>query len=69
MSLNVPQHVRHDEESHVGTPNIDLVEVRDTAVASCDGDILELDVHVILGCVEKENVSNTVPPRRSFNPV
>jgi hypothetical protein len=56
-SLNIPQHVRHDEEPHVAAPNIDLVEVRDTAIAGCDGDILELNVHVVLSCVEKENVS------------
>jgi hypothetical protein len=56
-SVNIPQHVRHDEEPHVATPNINLVEVRDTAIASCDGDILELNVHVVLGCAETENVS------------
>lgn len=52
-NLNLPQHVRHDEEPHVATPNIDLVEMRDTAIASCDGDILELHVHVVLGCSER----------------
>jgi hypothetical protein len=29
--------------------DVDLVEMRDTAVASGDSNILELDVHVVLG--------------------
>lgn len=53
---HVPQHVRHDEESHMASPNVDLVEMRDAAVASGDGDVLELDVHVVFGCWEKRSV-------------
>ena len=30
-------------------PDIDLIEMGDTTIARRDGDILELDVHVILG--------------------
>ena len=30
-------------------PNINLIEMRDAAVAGGDGDVLELDVHVIFG--------------------
>jgi hypothetical protein len=37
----------------VATPNVDLVEMRNTAIASCDGDILELHVHVVLGCSKR----------------
>lgn len=48
-SINVPQHVWHDEESHMAAADVDLVEMRDTTVASGDSDILELDVHVVLG--------------------
>lgn len=48
--FNVPEHVRHDEESHVAAANVDLVEMGDTAIASSDGDVLELNVHVVLGC-------------------
>lgn len=48
--FNVPEHVRHDEEPHVAAANVDLVEMGDTAIASGDGDILELNVHVVLGC-------------------
>lgn len=48
--FNVPEHVRHDEESHVAAANVDLVEMGDTAIASGDGDVLELNVHVVLGC-------------------
>lgn len=48
--FNVPEHIRHDEESHVAAANVDLVEMGDTAIASGDSDVLELNVHVILGC-------------------
>lgn len=30
--------------------DVDLVEVGDSAVAGGDGDVLELDVHVVFGC-------------------
>lgn len=30
--------------------NVYLVEMGDSAIASGDGDVLELDVHVVLGC-------------------
>lgn len=46
----VAEHVGDDEEAHVGAPDVDLVEVGDAAVAGGDGDVLELDVHVVLGC-------------------
>lgn len=48
-SRNVPQHVWHDKESHMAAADVDLVEMRHTTVASGDRDILELDVHVVLG--------------------
>lgn len=47
----VAEHVGDDEEAHVGTSDVDLVEVGDAAVAGGDGDVLELDVHVVLGCL------------------
>ena len=31
--------------------NVDLVEMADPAVARGDGDVFELDVHVVFGCV------------------
>lgn len=46
---NVPQHVRNNEESHMASPDVDLVEMGDAAVARGDGDVLKLDVHVVLG--------------------
>lgn len=30
--------------------NVDLLEMADTSVACGDGDVLELDVHVVFGC-------------------
>jgi hypothetical protein len=50
IGFNVPEHVRHNEESHVAAADVDLVEVGDTAIASSDSDILELNVHVVLSC-------------------
>lgn len=34
----------------MASPNVHLVEMRDAAVARRDGDILELNVHIIFGC-------------------
>lgn len=33
--------------------NIDLVEMRDAAVAGCGGDVFKLDVHVVFGCARE----------------
>lgn len=41
-------------------PNVNLVKMGDTAVACGDGDILELDVHVVFGCSD-EAVSGGFP--------
>jgi len=49
-TMNVLEHVGHDEEANVAASDIDLVQVADAPVAGGDGDILELDVHVVLGC-------------------
>lgn len=46
---NVPEHVGDNEESHVAAANVDLIEMGDTAVAGGHSDILELNVHVVLG--------------------
>lgn len=46
----VPQHVGHDEVSDMRAADIDLFEMRDAAVARRDGDVFELDVHVVFGC-------------------
>jgi hypothetical protein len=56
--FDVPEHVRHDEESHVAAANVNLVEMGDTAIAGSDGDVLELNVHVVLGCKENQSVWN-----------
>lgn len=45
----VAKHVGDDEEADVGAADVDLVEVGDAAVAGGDGDVLKLDVHVVLG--------------------
>lgn len=48
----VAEHVGHDKEAHVRAANVDLFEVGDAAVAGGDGNVLELDVHVVLGLEE-----------------
>jgi hypothetical protein len=48
----VAEHVWNDEEAHVRTPDVDLVEMGDAAVSGGDGDVLELDVHVVLSVKE-----------------
>lgn len=48
----------------MGTPDVDLVEVGDAAVAGGDGDVLELDVHVVLGCARVSQRFGKVIVRR-----
>lgn len=50
----IAEHVWDDEEAHVGAADVDLVEVGDAAVAGRHGDVLELDVHIVFGCYERE---------------
>jgi hypothetical protein len=45
--LYQPQHVWNNEESHMRTTDVDLIEMADAAVARGHSDILELDVHVV----------------------
>lgn len=54
----VAKHVGDDEESDVGAADVDLVEVGDAAVARRDGNVLELDVHVVLGWVVTVSETN-----------
>ena len=46
----VAEHVGDDEEAYVRAANVNLIEMRDATVAGGDGNVLELDVHVILSC-------------------
>lgn len=46
----VSKHVGDNEEADVRSSDVDLVEMGNAAVAGGDGDVLELDVHVVLGC-------------------
>lgn len=47
---DLPEHVWDDEEADVRTADVNLVKMRNAAVAGGDGNILKLDVHVVLGC-------------------
>jgi hypothetical protein len=46
----IPKHIRHNEESHMRPPNVNLVEMADSPIARSDSDIFELNVHIIFGC-------------------
>lgn len=48
-NIRIPQHIRHDKKSHVASPDIDLIEMADSAIARGDGDVFQLDVHVVFG--------------------
>lgn len=50
LGLSLPQHVRNDEEPDVAAADVDLLEMADAPVAGRDGNVLELHVHVVLGC-------------------
>jgi len=45
----ISQHIWYDEESHMTTPDINLVQMGHAAISRRDGNILKLNVHVILG--------------------
>lgn len=49
---SVPQHIWHDEESHMAAADVDLIKMADSAVARGHGDVFELDVHVVFGYSE-----------------
>lgn len=44
-----PQHIRHDEVSHMRSANVYLVQMADTAITRRHGDVFKLHVHVVLG--------------------
>lgn len=48
----LPQHIWHNEESNMGSSDVDLVQVGDTSVAGGDGYVLELHVHIVLSLEE-----------------
>lgn len=52
VGCSLPQHIWHNEESNMGSSDVDLVQVGHTPVASGDGDVLELHVHVVLSLEE-----------------
>ncbi|KAI6762786.1 hypothetical protein HG530_008766 [Fusarium avenaceum] len=56
----IAKHVGDNEEAHVGAADVDLVEMRDAAIAGGDGDVLELDVHVVLSCARESKGERTV---------
>lgn len=48
-ALNPPEHIRHNEQTHVRPSNVDPVQMRDSPVALRNVDVFQLYVHVILG--------------------
>lgn len=53
-NASILQHIRHDEEPDVTSADVDLIQMADTAVARRYRDILELHVHVVLGCTQEK---------------
>lgn len=45
-----PQHIRHNEESHMASADVHLVQMADSAVARCHSYVFELHIHVVFGC-------------------
>lgn len=56
----VPQHIRDNKESHMTTADVDLFEMADAPVAGCNGDVLELDVHVVFGCCREAHTLDLI---------
>lgn len=54
----IPQHIWYNEESHMASPNIDLVKMRNTAIASRDSNVFKLDVHVVFGYLRGTQLSS-----------
>lgn len=50
--MNELQHVWHNEEPNMASTDVDLIQMTDSAVTRRHGDVFELYVHVVLGCVE-----------------
>ena len=48
VGYSLPQHIRHNEESNMGSSDVDLVQMGDASVAGSDGNVLELDIHIVL---------------------
>lgn len=44
---SILQHIRDNKEANHAAPDVHLVELRNTAVAACDRDVLERDVQVV----------------------
>ena len=38
----------------MATPDVDLIEMGDAAVACGNGDVLQLDVHIVFDCSKRE---------------
>lgn len=53
MTRNLLQHIRHNKEAYVTASNVDLVQMADPSVPCRHCDVLELNVHVVLGCANK----------------
>lgn len=48
----LPQHVGHDEESHMTPPDVYLIQMADATIARGNGYILELYIHVVF-CLDQ----------------
>lgn len=48
----------------MATADVNLLEMADAPVARCDGDVFELDVHVILGYIDQRVATVSISLRK-----
>ena len=46
---SVPQHIRHDKKPDMAPSNVNLIQMAYAPIARGNGDVFELDVHVVFG--------------------
>ena len=50
IGADLPQHVGNDKVADVRAADVDLFEMRHATVSGGDSNVLQLYVHVVLGC-------------------
>lgn len=56
----IPQHIRYNEKAHMTPPYVDLIEMADSTIPRGNGDIFELDVHIVFGWIAKTDFVSEV---------
>ena len=53
---DLPKHVGHNEEANMTASYVHLIQVTYAPIARCDGNVLELNVHVVFGCLDMDGL-------------